>query len=227
MSDEIMADGASMENQPVEQQAETTTEASEKTFTQTELEGIIEQRLARERKKFQKQIEGVDLDEARQLLQAKEQAEIERQKEKGEFEKVLQQLAEKKDNEISQYKTKLQEIQVDGALMSAASQNNAVSPDQVVALLKSNTRLSEDGSVEILDKDGTVRYNDSGVPLGVNDLVSEFLTANPHFVKASPSGVGSQGAAGGSTQKPLSVADMVANWENGGRQAFAAMKGKR
>ena len=226
MSDEIMADGAEMESQPTQQQAETT-EASAKTFTQTELEGIIEQRLARERKKFQKQIEGVDLDEARQLLQAKEQAEIERQKEKGEFEKVLQQLAEKKDNEITQYKSKLQEIQVDGALMSAASQNNAVSPDQVVALLKGNTRLSEDGTVEILDKDGTVRYNDSGVPLGVNDLVSEFLTANPHFVKASPSGVGSQGAAGGSTQKPLSVADMVANWENGGRQAFATMKGKR
>jgi hypothetical protein len=57
--------------------------------------------------------------------------------------------------------------------------------------------------------------------------VSEFLTANPHFVKASPSGVGSQGAAGGSTQKPSSVADMLANWENGGRQAYATLKGKR
>ena len=227
MSDEIMADGASMENQPVEQQAETTAEASEKTFTQTELEGIIEQRLARERKKFAKQTEGVDLDEARRLIEEKQNAEIERQKEKGEFEKVLQQLAEKKDSEISQYKTKLQEIQVDGALINAASQNNAVQPEQVVALLKNQTRLADDGSVEILDKTGTVRYNDNGTQMSVNELVSEFLTANPHFVKASPSGVGSQGAAGGSTQKPLSVADMVANWENGGRQAFAAMKGKR
>ena len=222
---EIMADGASMEQQPVEQQA--TTEASEKTFTQTELEGIIEQRLARERKKFQKQIEGVDLDEARQLLQAKQEQEIERQKEKGEFEKVLQQLAEKKDAEINQYKSKLHEIQVDGALINAASQSNAVQPEQVVALLKSQTRLAEDGSVEILDNTGTVRYNDNGTAMSVNDLVSEFLTANPHFVKASPSGVGSQGAAGGSTQKPSSVADMLANWENGGRQAYATLKGKR
>ena len=225
MSDnEIMADGASME-QPVEQQA--TTEASEKTFTQTELEGIIEQRLARERKKFQKQIEGVDLDEARQLLQAKQEQEIERQKEKGEFEKVLQQLAEKKDAEINQYKSKLHEIQVDGALINAASQSNAVQPEQVVALLKSQTRLAEDGSVEILDNTGTVRYNDNGTSMTVNELVNEFLTANPHFVKASPSGVGSQGAAGGSTQKPSSVADMLANWENGGRQAYATLKGKR
>jgi len=223
MSDEVMG------NEGVEQTADAVeaTEQSTKAFSQEELDAIVEQRLMRERKKYEKKLEGVDLDEARRLLEEKQQAEIERQKEKGEFEKVLQQLAEKKDNEISQYKTRLQEIQVDGALINAASQHGAVSPDQVVALLKSKTRLGDDGSVEILDNDGTVRYNDSGTPLQVNDLVSEFLTANPHFVKASPSGTGSKGAAGGSTQKPSSVADMLASWENGGKEAYAAMKGKR
>lgn len=223
MSDEVMG------NEGVEQTADAVevTEQSTKAFSQEELDAIVEQRLMRERKKYEKKLEGVDLDEAKRLLDEKQQAEIERQKEKGEFEKVLQQLAEKKDSEISQYKTKLQEIQVDGALINAASQNNAVSPDQVVALLKSKTRLGEDGSVEILDNDGSVRYNDSGTPMQVNDLVSEFLTANPHFVKASPSGTGSKGAAGGSTQKPSSVADMLASWENGGKEAYAAMKGKR
>jgi len=222
MSDEIMG------NESVEPVVETeATEQPTKAFSQEELDAIVEQRLMRERKKYEKKLEGVDLDEARQLLQAKEQAEIERQKEKGEFEKVLQQLAEKKDNEISQYKTRLQEIQVDGALINSASQHGAVSPDQVVSLLKNKTRLGDDGAVEILDNDGTVRYNDSGTPMQVNDLVSEFLTANPHFVKASPSGTGSKGAAGGSTQKPSSVADMLASWENGGKEAYAAMKGKR
>lgn len=223
MSDEIMG------NESVEQPVESgeAMEQSTKTFSQEELDQIVEQRLMRERKKYEKKLEGVDLEEARRLLEEKQQAEIERQKEKGEFEKVLQQLAEKKDSEINQYKTKLQEIQVDGALINAASQNNAVSPDQVVALLKSKTRLGEDGSVEILDKDGSVRYNDSGTPMSVNELVSEFLTANPHFVKASPSGTGSKGAAGGSTQKPSSVADMLASWENGGKEAFRQMKGKR
>ena len=223
MSDEIMG------NESVEQPVESgeAMEQSTKTFSQEELDQIVEQRLMRERKKYEKKLEGVDLEEARRLLEEKQQAEIERQKEKGEFEKVLQQLAEKKDSEINQYKAKLQEIQVDGALINAASQNNAVSPDQVVALLKSKTRLGEDGSVEILDKDGSVRYNDSGTPMSVNELVSEFLTANPHFVKASPSGTGSKGAAGGSTQKPSSVADMLASWDNGGKEAYAAMKGKR
>lgn len=225
MSDEVMGNEGVEQNADMQDSTSQSTET--RTFTQEDLEKIVEQRLMRERKKYEKKLEGVDLDEARQLLQEKEQAEIERQKEKGEFEKVLQQLAEKKDSEIKQYKTRLQEIQVDGALINAASQHNAVSPEQVVALLKSHTSLAEDGSVEILDKDGTVRYNDSGTPMSVNELVSEFLTANPHFVKASPSGTGSKGAAGGSTQKPSSVADMLASWENGGKEAYAAMKGKR
>ena len=78
----------------------------------------------------------------------------------------------------------------------------------------------------MLDGKGVPRYNDSGELLSVNDMVTEFLTANPHFVKASQGGTGSQGNAGGSTQKPQSVADMVANWDSGGKQAFAAMKKK-
>jgi len=201
---------------------------SEKTFTQSDLEKIVEQRLARERRKYEKQLEGIDVDEARRLMEEKQQAELERQKEKGEFEKVLKQVTEKKEIQIQTLSQKLQEIQVDGALINAASQNNAVNPQQVVQLLKSQTRLNEDGAVEVLDSDGTVRYNDSGSPLSVNELVGDFLTANPHFVKATSGGAGSKGAAGGSTPKPESVADMLANWDAGGKEAYAALKnGKR
>ena len=218
MSDEIMDN--EIENTP--------NEPATKTFSQDELERIVEQRLARERRKYEKQLEGVDLDEARRLMEEKQQAELERQKEKGEFEKVLKQVTEKKDQTIQTLNQKLYELQVDGALVNAASQSGAVNPQQVVQLLKGQTRLNEEGQVEILDSDGTVRYNDTGSPLSVNEYVSDFLTANPHFVKASPSGAGSKGAAGGSTPKPESVADMLANWETGGKAAYAALKkGKR
>lgn len=216
MSDEIMDQDMPEEQAP-----------TEKTFTQSDLEKIVEQRLARERRKYEKQLEGIDVDEARRLMEEKQQAELERQKEKGEFEKVLKQVTEKKEQTIQQLSQKLHEIQVDGALLNAASTNNAVNPAQVVQLLKSQTRLNEDGAVEVLDKDGTVRYNDSGSPLSVNELVGDFLTANPHFVKATAGGAGSKGAAGGSTPKPESVADMLANWDSGGKAAYAALKGKR
>jgi len=125
------------------------------------------------------------------------------------------------------YKQKLEQTLVDGEILRAASSNNAVSPDQVAALLKGRVRLGEGGSVEVLDADGSLMYNDKGEHLSVSELVGEFLTTNPHFVRASQSGVGSKGNVGGSTQKPQSVADMVANWSNGGREAYAALQRKK
>lgn len=221
MSDEIMDDEV---NTPAEGDQ---SGGSSKTFTQADVDKILEQRLARERKRFEKMTEGVDIDEAKRVLAEREQAELERQKERGEFENVLKKTVEKKDQMIQSLSSKLQQIQVDGALLNAASAKNAVSPEQVAALLKGQTRLSDDGQVEILDKNGSIRYNDNGELLSVNELMAEFLTANPHFVRASSGGAGSSGNAGGSTQKPSSVADMLANWENGGREAFAASKKRK
>ena len=219
MSDEIMETQAETETAAVETQAG-------KTFTQEELDRIVADRVAREQRKFDKRVSGIDLDEAKELLAQKEAAELERQKERGEFDAILKKTVEKKEQEIQSYKSKLQQTLVDGAILGAASNNNAVNPNQVSALLKSNTRLSDNGNVEVLDDNGSPRYNDSGDLLSVNEMVTEFLTVNPHMVKASQGGTGSQGNAGGSTQKPQSVADMVANWETGGKQAFAAMKKK-
>lgn len=221
MSDEIMDDEV---NTPAEGDQ---SGGASKTFTQADVDKILEQRLARERKRFEKMTEGVDIDEAKRVLAEREQAELERQKERGEFENVLKKTVEKKDQMIQSLSAKLQQIQVDGALLNAASTKNAVSPEQVAALLKGQTRLSDDGQVEIIDKNGSIRYNDNGELLSVNELMAEFLTANPHFVRASSGGAGSSGNAGGSTQKPSSVADMLANWENGGREAFAASKKRK
>ena len=217
MSDEIMETEAETETVAVETQ-------EVKTFTQDEVDRIVADRVGREQRKFEKKLSGVDLDEAKELLAQREAAELERQKERGEFDAILKKTVEKKDMEIQSYKTKLQQTLVDGAILGAASNNNAVNPNQVSQLLKSNTRLSDDGNVEVLDDNGTPRYNDSGELLSVNEMVAEFLTANPHMVKASQGGTGSMGNAGGSTQKPQSVADMVANWNDGGKEAFAAMK---
>lgn len=209
MSDDIMEN--EVENEAV----------NEKTFTQDELEKIVSDRLARERRKFEKKLDGVDVDEAKRLLQEKEQAELERQKERGEFDQILKKTVEKKEQEISTYKQKLEQTLVDGALLNSASKNGAVNPEQVSALLKNKIRLADSGSVEVLDNDGTPMYNDKGELLSVDELVGNFLTTNPHFVKATTGGVGSAGNVGGSTPKPQSVAEMVDNWNNGGKEAYA------
>lgn len=203
------------------------TESAVKTFTQDEVNQILEQRLARERKRFEKQTAGIDLDEAKRALEEKQAAEMEAAKQRGEFEKVLKETVGKKDQTIQSLQERLHQIQVDGALLNAASSQSAVSPEQVSALLRNNIRLGDDGNVEVLDKSGTVRYNDKGELLSVNELMSEFLTANPHFVRATPGGSGSTGGAGGSTQKPMSVAAMLENWDSGGREAYAAQRKRK
>lgn len=218
MSDEIMETEMATE-------AEVQSQEQTKTFTQEELDRIVADRVAREQRKVEKKLQGLDIDKAKQLLQEQEQKELERQKERGEFDGILKQTVEKKDAVINSYKQKLEQNLVDNALLLAASKNNAVSAEQVGQLLRGNIKLTEDGgNVEILDGNGTPRYNDKGDPLSVDELVSEFLTANPHFVRASQGGAGSMGNAGGSTHKPQSVADMVNNWESGGREAYRALK---
>ena len=219
MSEEVMeTQGTEAVEQPVQEAQET------KTFTQEELDRIVADRIARQQRQFDKKLEGIDLDEARSLLSERQSAEIEKQKERGEFENILKQTVEKKDQEISAYKQRLEQTLVDGALLSAAARNNAVSPDQVSQLLRGSVSLSEDGTVEVFDKNGTPRYNDQGEVLTVEELVADFLTTNPHFVKASQGGAGSAGAVGGSTPKTLTAAEMLANYENGGREAFRELQ---
>lgn len=161
-------------------------------FTQEELDRIVKERLARERSKILKQYEGVDVDRYRQLLEAQEAKEQEEQAKRGEFEKILQSTVQKKDTTIQQLQNELMAIKVDGSLLNAASQRKAVNPKQVARLLKDQIRLNQSGEVEVLDDSGSVRYTDEGTAMSVEDLVSEFLNTNPHFVNAGPSGTGSQ-----------------------------------
>jgi len=217
MSDEIMeVANAETETAAVETQ--------DKTFTQSELDKIVADRLARQSRKFENQIGDIDLDQARQVLKERDEANLQAQKERGEFESILKNTVSKKDQEINAYKTKLHQTLVDGALLTAASSNNAVNPDQVSTLLKNQVRLSDDGTVEVLDSNSVARYNDKGDLLSVNEAVSEFLTANPHFVRATQGGSGSMGNAGGSTQKPPTVAEMNANWTTWGKDAYGKLQ---
>lgn len=217
MSDEIMEVA----------QAETETaavETQDKTFTQSQVDKMIADRLARQSRKFENQIGDIDLEQARQVLKERDEANLQAQKERGEFESILKDTVSKKDQEINAYKTKLHQTLVDGALLTAASSNNAVNPDQVSTLLKNQVRLSDDGTVEVLDSNSVARYNDKGDLLSVNEAVSEFLTANPHFVRATQGGSGSMGNAGGSTQKPPTVAEMNENWTTWGKDAYAKLQ---
>ena len=187
----------SEENMGKEIGTDTIASDQEKMFTQDDLDRIVADRIGREQRKFDKKISGIDLDEAKALKAEKEALNVERMKERGDFDSILKKTVETKDLEIQNYKSKLQETLVDGAIVGAAGNSNAVNPEQVALLLKRSARLSEDGTVEVLDANGLPRYNGKGDLLTVSEMVSEFLTVNPHFVRASGGGTGSVGNAGG------------------------------
>lgn len=167
----------------------TTSEGVAKTFTQEEVNEIVQRRLAQVQKKFGE----VDLEEYRQLKELKTKQEQANLLKREKFDEVLQQVKSASDAQIQKLKQELHAIKVDGSLISAASAKKSVAPDKVAALLKSSVRLADDGSVEVLDDKGQARYNPlTAAPLTVEELVDEFLQANPFFVQAGPSGTGSQ-----------------------------------
>ena len=113
-----------------------------------------------------------------------------------------------KDKELADWKSKVKTINVDNSLLSIASKNNAIAPDQVVSLLKSEVNYNDDGRIEILDNNKNIRYNSKGELLTLEDRVNEFLDANPHFRKGSLSGTGSQSSIEGKTVKPFNIQDL-------------------
>ena len=197
-----------MENKTAEpteaQTQETEATASEQStqeqkFSQADIDKIVADRIARERRKSEKKYEGVDVDQYKELTAKQEKEREDRLKAKGEFERVLKETVDKKDSTIQTLQNQISSIKVDGALVDTASKYRAISPNQVVKLLKDQVRLNETGDVEVVDaKTGQTRYGDDGTHLTIDSLVKEFITENPHFVAAGPAGSGSTSKVGDS-----------------------------
>ena len=158
-----------------------------KTYTQEEFDNHIAGLKSSLTKKLLKPYEDLgDVNELRALKEAQLKKAQEESLKKGEFEKILQKMAEDKNAEIAKRDSVIREYKIETPLVNAAAKYRAVAPEQVRTLLKNNINLNAEGEVEVLDNNGQVRYNDKGVALTVEDLVNEFLAANPHFVQANP-----------------------------------------
>ena len=191
------------------QQEEVKQEEVNSGFTAEQVEDKIKERLARERRKIYKELGTEDLNTAKSALQEKEAKELEIKKQRGECDDIIKQQADKSNSEIANLKKQLEQIKVNDSLLSSASRHKANVPDQVVQLLKSNVKLNDEGKVEILAENQQPRYNTKGELLSVDEFVQEFLTQNPHFQSATPSGSGSQGNVDRlNANKPFNIADL-------------------
>lgn len=207
-----MSDPTSATTEATDASVDTTSQAQveQRVYTQEEFDRHMAGLKASIAKKYEKTFAELgDIDELRQLKTQSEARRLEEAKKRGDFEKVLQEMAETKNAEIAKRDRVIQEYRVDVPLVNAAAQYRSVNPEQVKSLLKTQVRLNGDGEVEVVDSNGQVRYGDSGRPLGVPDLVREFLEANPHFVQPTPATTtGRSSIANTGDQVDLSKLDM-------------------
>jgi hypothetical protein len=83
-----------------------------------------------------------------------------------------------------------------------------VNPEQVVQLIRSQVRLGKNGKAEVVDAEGSVRYDDKGETVSVDNLVQEFLKQNPHFVQAAPSTTNTQSSVNGIDRQSFNLASL-------------------
>ena len=204
-----------MEENKVEQTTETVEEQpteenlTAQGFTQEQVTEIVKKRLAQERSRMYKKLGVEDLDIAVNAVKTQRELEEKQKIQKGEFEEILKNKTQEWHKERSNLESQLKDIKINKSLLSSASKNKAINPDQVVSLLQPQIKLNESGNVEILDSKGLPRYNSNGELFTTDELVQEFLTQNPHFVGATPSGSGSVSNVDRTElNKPLNLSDL-------------------
>ena len=169
---------------------ETNQAETSKTFSQEDVDRIVQNRL----KQVEKKYEGIDVGEYQQLKAQQAEAEKKSMIKKEQFEELLQKQKSEYDTKLNTLQSELVKTRVDGSILNAAAEAKAVNPAHIVDLMKNNVRLGETGSVEVLDADGQVRYNtDTAAPMTIEEAVGEFLVQNPYFRAAQPAGSGSTG----------------------------------
>ena len=226
MADEQKTDTVETATTEIQQEEVKVEENKEDSFNKAQVDDIVKERLARERRKIYKELGTEDINVAKSALQEKQEKELEIKKQRGEFDEIIKQQADKSNAEIANLKTQLEQIKINDSLLSSASKHRSNVPDQVVQLLKSNVKLNDEGKVEVLAENKQPRYNTKGELLSVDDYVQEFLTQNPHFQAATPSGSGSVSNVGKVDAKPFNIADLdMTNPED--RKRYAEYKKER
>lgn len=183
-------------------ESSTETTQAERTYTQREVDDMLAKTKGAITKKIASKYEDLgDPDELRNIVSQYQKTQQEQQLKRGEFEKVLQEKMSAKDIEIQKRDKLIEEFKLNTPILDAAARLRSVNPEQVKALVRGNVRLNADGEPEVVDREGKVRYDDSGRPISVDSYVQEFLAQNPHFVSATPSTTTTRSSVNTNTKK--------------------------
>ena len=226
MSDENKTETVQEETKQEEVVEEVKETKEPKEDSQALIDKTIKDRLHRQKRRTLEDLGVSDIEEAKEIIARSKEAEEKRKLEAGKFEEVRQSLVDSHKKELQKLQDELRGEKIDKQLIQSASNNRAINPNQVKDLLKDNVRLNEEGKAEILDKDGTTRYNKEGKPLSIDEFVSEFITQNAHFQVATPSGSGSVSNVGKVNAQTFNLSDLDMNNPDD-RKKYAELRKQR
>jgi hypothetical protein len=226
MSDENKTETVQEEKKQEEVVEEVKETKESKEDSQALIDKTIKDRLHRQKRRTLEDLGVSDIDEAKEIIARSKEAEEKRKLEAGKFEEVRQSLVDSHKKELQKLQDELRGEKIDKQLIQSASNNRAINPNQVKDLLKDNVRLNEEGKTEILDKDGTTRYNKEGKPLSIDEFVLEFITQNAHFQVATPSGSGSVSNVGKVNAQTFNLSDLDMNNPDD-RKKYAELRKQR
>jgi len=115
-------------------------------------------------------------------------AEMKKWKEKYRQQLAKEELLREKEEEIGRLMGVVRQLKVRKSLEEAARRQNAVDPEQVTSLLEERVSLDENYEPVVVDESGQIRFTKTGKRMTPEDLVREFLAANPHHKKATLGG---------------------------------------
>ena len=200
-----------------------TQEPQEKLLTQTQVDAIVQDRLAREKAKFSdyEDLRKFKVEHEREL-EAATQKELEAKKE---YEKLKEGWS-KKEQELSGVITKkdseITDLKVSSALTTEINKQNAYA-EETMALIKQQAVFDKEGNIRIKGRDA----NGLEVLHSVEEGIKTFLTQRPHLVKATNKSGGGTGAGNAAAAGAASGGDDLTSLNNQLADAMHARDTKR
>ena len=169
-----------------------------KTFTQEQVDNIVQERLAREKKSAESKLSDYEatkqkLAEYEKQNSEKAQKDLEDQKKYDELKKGWVEKESGYQKIITEKDGKIQSMVIDYTLSDEISKHNAY--PEAKDVLRNMVTVDKDGNVKIKGKD---QYNNDAL-IDLTAGVKKFLDERPHLVKAAgkPNGGGTPPAGGG------------------------------
>lgn len=155
--------------------------AEEKLLPQSQVDAIVQDRLARERAKFANYEDLVKFkNEHEKKIEEATQKELEARKEYDQLKTGLLNKEKEYQAVISKKEAEISDMRVSGSLQTEIAKQNAYA-EETMALLKSQAVFDKEGNIRIKGRDA----NGLEVLHSVEEGVKQFLTLRPHLVKAN------------------------------------------